>query len=246
MVPLVLFLASCQKNEKESIKKNDDDIKIVETELRSEVCFEELLGNQCTNQVPVIEEYELDNIPGYPSECKFKVRVEILNCNIPNTTITRFFTLSFELIEVNCPQYENEMNEILFNPGINNPSLDDYLTSLYEKLYRRFEDVHFEDFKVFFNCGGSNQWFEISHIRESCSRFCVYLTGREGYYLATPIPCGTGCCKIETKMCFNPTTQMVEKTTTTIPITQAQCDPPSPSVPFGCYTATNCKFICTQ
>ncbi|MFZ1705613.1 MAG: hypothetical protein WAT79_14785 [Saprospiraceae bacterium] len=246
MVSLVLFLSACQKNEKENTQKNSPTTQSIGTELRSNVCYEELLEIECPNSTPTIEVHTLDNIPGYPSGCTFKVKVKIVKCNIPNTLITRFFTLSFELIEVNCPQYENEINEILFNPGINTPSLDEYLTELYDKLYRRFEDVHFEDFKIFFNCGAQNQWFEISHIRESCSRYCVYLTGREGYYLATPIPCGTGCCKIETKMCFNQSSQKVEKTTIIVPLSIGQCDPPSPTTPFGCFTATECRFICTQ
>ncbi len=246
----LLVLSSCnnQDSDKENVKQDSVSGLNTDLKLRSDVCYEELLENQCVSQVPYFEEQLLDEIPGYPADCTFKVKVKILNCDNPMAPgSTQFFTLSFEVIEVNCPQYDFEVNEILFNPGINVPTVEDYMTVLYEKLYRRFEDVYFDDFKIAFLCpGATNKWFYITHIRESCSRFCVYLTGREGNYIATPIPCGAGCCKTESRMCFNRETGKIEKTTTTTPLTQNQCDPPSPDTPFGCFIATPCKFICTQ
>lgn len=242
VLSILLMFGSCQKNEKDF--KNKKDL-VSATERRDGSCFTNDLEGICPFNTPQLDTFELDSVPGYPVGCKFYIEFEYVECNwAPDPRIFYFAFDNFRLIDVDCAQYDSEVDDVLFNPGIGIPSLEDYMNDLYDKLFERLTDEIFYQFYPHFECGVGDQWVFLQWIRESCYRYCAYRTGGEGSYIATPVPCGTGCCMTQTEICWQSTPGIIKKIITTTQTQSGECDPPNSTPPSGCIQTTPCRFQC--
>ncbi|MBK6782859.1 MAG: hypothetical protein IPG79_03205 [Saprospiraceae bacterium] len=138
MVPLVLFLTSCHQEE-----NNKSILKDTKVEQRTEDCIDEndelefCLGAQFQPKTIV-----LNNVPGYPSSCTFKVKYEYKWCEVGTGQFAEIQVLlkNIDILEIDCAEYDQDVDDLYNNPCSSCPTIEDYIFGLEEKIQRLIEE----------------------------------------------------------------------------------------------------------
>ncbi|MFZ1703930.1 MAG: hypothetical protein WAT79_06260 [Saprospiraceae bacterium] len=243
MVPLLLLLNSCQKNEKEIVQQAN----FSQVEKRNANCFDNSIEDICPNQTIKLDTLVLDSIPGYPVGCTFTIEYEFVDCQyigFPN--LYSYVIGDFNILDINCHKYEVDIDSIMMNLGIGSQTMADYMAGLYRKLVERTSEVVFTTYyKHLFDCTDTNNnLFTLSWIKASCERYCFVKPIGKGFYIGYPVECGTGCCITFIDLCWDSTLNKVVKIITTQQASSGECESPSSEPPGFCTLSSNCSFTC--
>jgi hypothetical protein len=160
----------------------------------------------------------LNNVPGYPSSCTFKVSFEYKWCDLGLGTYDEVQVLmkNFDIVEIDCPQYDQEVDDLINNPCNLCPTVEEYLLVLEEKLISLASidimNLLKLNFGYNFNCPSGANWtpFIFKYFQYSCHSYCLRrLTKTRGGIWLKPIryECnGTVCCQVSHSMCIDPIT----------------------------------------
>ncbi len=175
------------------------------------------IGNQCDPPDIKTEEFHLDNVAGYPN-CTFNVSVTYNECT-DGGGITEINVGNFSLVTYVCPQYTIDLQNAINAGGI---VLDNFVFGFEKKLYEAFE-FHYFNLNPSTCLTGVQRNF--NWYLDACKQYCITSVDIEGtnILIFNPARCGTGCCKRDTRMCKDPITGQINKTTTYYIISTANC-----------------------
>jgi hypothetical protein len=157
----------------------------------------------------------LNNVPGYPSSCTFKISFEYKWCEVNPGIFDEVQVLmrNFDIVEIDCPQYDQEVDDLINNPCNLCPTVEEYLLGLDEKLISLASldimNLLKQTHNFNFDCpSGSNLTpFVFSYFQYSCHSYCLRrLTKTRGGMWLKPIryECnGTVCCQVSHSMCID-------------------------------------------
>jgi len=256
MVSLIL-LHSCRKDD--SLKIPDNNAKI---ENRSSDCIS--LSSQqafCLGNYFQYRAIVLNNVPGYPSTCTFRVSFEYKWCTVGAGDLNEVQTLmrNFDILEIDCPQYEQEIDDLINNSCSTCPPVEDYIFNLEEKLiFLASVDIMklLEQTQGFnFDCSLEvDNWFPFvyKYSQYTCHSYCLRKNAKvRGGLWTKPIryECnGAICCSVTHSMCTDPITGELFAGISKIShggVSNIQCTRDfitNPNQP--CYFLTECLHTC--
>ena len=233
----VVSACNNQESDKNSISE-------ASTELRNSNCFENEFEEVCPNSQVLWDTIVIDSVPGYPPSCTFTLVHQKVECDW--TPSAYFYVIGdTKVIDVNCPQYDAEVFDIIDNLGIGTQTLADYMLDLYDKLLkRRGEMLYFQYFSNF-TCDSGQGIFTVQWIKSLCNRFCyLELVKSPGStWVAWPISCGTGCCFTLHEYCWDTNLRKLIVTTSSEQTSSGQCDELS-LPPSWCNLSSPCTSRC--
>ena len=203
---------SCRKEELSKVPDKDAMI-----ENRSNDCISESAQQEfCLGSFFQPRTITLNNVPGYPSSCTFKISFEYKWCEVNPGIFDEVQVLmrNFDIVEIDCPQYDQEVDDLINNPCNLCPTVEEYLLGLDEKLISLASldimNLLKQTHNFNFDCpSGSNLTpFVFSYFQYSCHSYCLRrLTKTRGGMWLKPIryECnGTVCCQVSHSMCIDP------------------------------------------
>lgn len=214
-------------------------------------------------------------LPSYPG-CIFRVQVSICIVRVPDVS-TEIYVGNYKILDAtNCPELWEEWKDLVLNEeDIAQPGeINDFVNNLDSEVYARLEDYLYAHHGSNVGCYGSLGIgnLTVSFIKATCNTMCSYLykevpdfpgdlggsfnqnitdsrsVGKYGILVRTN--CDTeGCCQRRTRMCYNPVTNEVEKTTNTHATFNSTCAGgviDEPDIPSGAFIShcLPCRFSC--
>lgn len=249
MFILILGLFSCGKEE---VKKQSTVEATLEN--RTNDCPDENYElSFCLGSSFIPKIITLNNVPGYPSSCTFKVKYEYKWCEVGAVVYEiQALIRNIDILEIDCPEYDQDVANL-----INTPYIEDYIFTLEEKIRSLIELDFFGIVQPFYNldCTSSSSWtpVTIKYSQYSCHTYCFNSLpkSRNGFWLKpTRIACENYvCCIVETFMCYDPVLNKVNsytiKTKERGP-EPATCQIPS-ALPGSCnYFTSKCIDACNN
>jgi len=214
-----LFFLSCTK---ETAKKEDVTNSNL-TPLAGDSCAE---GQGCTTFTS--HTYNVDNIPDYPG-CIFPITV-MLCVEEDLGEVSHVVVGNYSMGLHTCTDFYDDLLALLETPGETDEN--EFILDWDETIFTRLEDYIYNEFGNNKVCRPGESDLTVSFVREACSAICFYQFelvvdpkgGKSGDIngLRGPKPTNfvktscstTGCCRRETKMCLDPLTGEIRKTTT--------------------------------
>ncbi|MFZ1703932.1 MAG: hypothetical protein WAT79_06270 [Saprospiraceae bacterium] len=251
MVPLLLLLNSCQKNEKPDFEKTT----VTVVEKRTGDCAENAFldwDNFCSPFTPVVTKTKvITNVPGYPSTCSFTIQYDIKKCVLPVVNEVHVLIGNFKIIAINCPQYHSDIYDITYNPGIGIPTLSDYLNNLFDNLVRILEDIEFIEtlasYNLDCNVTSTNHFvYSTNYYEQSCNTYCVPYGQRPNEFEpALKLSCGEECCRTEVYMCYDYVNSKIVKSVVKTPLFGGSPDcNPLQNLASICASYSDCEVNC--
>jgi Fe-S cluster assembly iron-binding protein IscA len=242
-------------------KEQSTKLETALTPLAGESCLKtSITTSGCALQSPIT--FNVTNLPGYPG-CSFSVTVEVcLEIDVNGNT---YLTVGdYTMGNHTCQALVDSLSALFLTPT----EIDDneFISRFDKLMFTRLEDYLFAHFGGNIQCGSFRN-VTITFIRQACTAICFYeytiiKEGDGGSRVPMPTnfvrtTCSTeGCCRRETRLCFNPTTNMLDKTTstTTYPgnvTAQNACSGGEmipPVIPRGTQLThcNSCAFSCTN
>ncbi|MFZ1704939.1 MAG: hypothetical protein WAT79_11380 [Saprospiraceae bacterium] len=209
---LLFLLPSCNKQEKGDFRK---DLSTA-IEKRAGDCAEESQELFCQFTVSQTKIDTLTNVYGYPSNCSFVVSYDMKWCYVGLFNEIQVLVTNLTILSINCQQYHDDLDDIINNPGIGIPTLDDYLIELFYNLHRSLEDKVFNFFNTNHNldCDSQTSFIPIvfKFVEDACYTFCVTQSGRPSEFdPVLKLRCGEVCCIITVYACYDATTNKIIK-----------------------------------
>jgi hypothetical protein len=254
MVPLVFLFGSCNIEEKQQVNLQE-----IATELRTNDCFDENFEQSfCFGSSFQTRTITLNNIPGYPSSCTFTVRYEFKYCEVGTGHLNEIQVLikNVDILEIDCAKYDQDVDDLLNNPCLNCPTIEDYIFELEEKIQRQVEEDIFgylTSLGYNLDCGSSAAWTPVTvkSTQYSCHTYCFQTLPktRGGSWLKPRrIACNNYvCCIIENYMCYDPVTDKIISSVYKYKEggpEPATCVIPTASYAYCNYYTSNCINAC--
>ena len=199
-----------------------------------ETCYEHATQG-CDTGDP--ETIPIHGIPDYP-DCDFDLIVTYCVQYAGNSTfvtVSDYDWANINQISEDCPDFWHDYSDIYLN-GTEGDILE-FVHRIDKQIYTRLEDYFFAEFGTGINCNSLQEGtFVLSFIKASCYAVCTYReepisvggglsplkgnnkAGNRGpdpiYFYVKNICLTDGCCRRETRICFNPDTNTLEKSTT--------------------------------
>lgn len=223
-----LFLLSCAKDQQSQTPS-------ALTPLAGESCLiGEINSSGCIPQGTI--PFNVTNVPGFPG-CSFPVSVDVCSETDPLTGNIYLTVGSYTIGNHNCQPLIDSLQAVFLTLT----EIDDnaFISRFDNLMFTRLEDYLFAQFGGNIQCGQERN-LTISFIKQACTAICFYEyqvvvdpkgdgnggginSGNAGTRGPKPTnfvrtTCSTeGCCRRQTKICFDPSTNMLKKQTLTLP-----------------------------
>jgi len=228
MLSLSMFLLSCAK---EQTNQNASAL----TPLAGESCLIGEIGSNGCNPLGTIP-FNVINLPGFPG-CSFPVSVDVCIKTDLSSGIIYLTVGNYTIGNHTCQPLIDSLQAVFLTPT----EIDDnaFIARFDNLMFTRLEDYLFAQFGGNIQCGQERN-LTISFIKQACTAICFYEyqlvvgpkgdgnggginSGNSGTRGPKPTnfvrtTCSTeGCCRRQTKICFDPSTNMLRKETFTSP-----------------------------
>jgi len=261
---LVLGVYSCQKE--------TETTKVTEPILVQSPGFGHSCNPNANNCTPyqhiIIPNLTLANYPG----CVFRVQVSI--CIQQDALLgTEIYVGNYKLLDAsNCPDLWEEWSSLVLDPESQPGEINEFVNNIDLQVYARLEDYLYAQHGNIVGCHAPLGTLTVSFIKATCNTMCSYIfkdmpdfpggldesfnnniTGSRSvskYGILVRTNCDTeGCCQRQTKICYNPVTNKVEKTTITHATFNSTCVGgviDEPDLPGGAEIShcLPCRFSC--
>ncbi len=238
----IFFLGSCSRADNSMDASRTEAAKITSFDMPEQVALLGI-GEPCTKDVPcdpLLDTLEIVGIPDYP-DCIFEIQVSYCPTvdmgGNPTYHITHFKWLN----SGDCDAYQDDFEEIVI---IGDGNSDVFFLNIEDQLYERMEAYFYALGNDGRDCtsGGT---VTVEFINTTCNSICIYeevfttegpghgglsgglhhgegasnLRGPRPIYVYVKQTCASsGCCVRTTRMCFNPDTNMLDKSTVINPL----------------------------
>jgi hypothetical protein len=237
---LVAFMVFYACNKESSLKSKDSNQQTLISPLVGQSCFAAAVSN-CVVQS---KKLEISDVIGYTG-CTFEIEVDY--CLLFTGGNTQVTMGNYKMVSPGCSIFVDSL--ALFLATLGEADENAFISRFDKLIYEKLENHMFLLYGANTQCGNSNGQFTLSYVKQTCSTICFTFIdpsdkdpkdgGSDGVINNSDLnrnskkPNGylranctsNGCCRRDTKMCYNPNTNTVEKEVVSIVYSQNGATP---------------------